>query len=559
MTDWQHGLDRERELGRRARLVVADRLARLRRAVGLTPKGRVRRRTRSFVRQWSSRTVAIVGSLALHAVLVVFLVRSWLSPARVPDAEEDTVTIELRLVDLSRKKPAPAIAEKPDPKPKPKPAENPVPPSPEEVLKRVEEAPEESPPPGPTVALVEPSGVGEADDHAATRLRSMRTLPLPSLDAIGVGSSGGGSPARGLSGMRGQGRQAAIERFGGNASTEDAVQKGLRWLADHQDKDGGWSAAGFARHCGDALPCSGPGAPEYDVGVTALATLAFLGAGHAPNRPSLYSDTVRRAIDWLRKRQGGAGGFGEEESGYYYNHAIACLVFSEAYALSRDEDSRESAAKAIAYLEKGQQAGGGWDYGSPATDRNDLSITGWILMALHTAQIAGLDVQARTLANARQFLDRAFLPSGEGIYADSGMGAGRRGINMVAVGLISHYYLGGDPDASRARFAVDRLLRAAPDPRELHLWNRTYQSYYYWYVATLSLFQTGGKRWEAWNQLLQQTVLPLQEDEGHAQGSWNPEGSWIGASGGRVYATAINVLTLEVYYRYPPLFVHRRN
>ena len=38
-----------------------------------------------------------------------------------------------------------------------------------------------------------------------------------------------------------------------------------------------------------------------------------------------------------------------------------------------------------------------------------------------------------------------------------------------------------------------------------------------------------------------------------ASGSWDPIGAW-GGPGGRVYATAINVLSLEIYYRYARVF-----
>ena len=37
-------------------------------------------------------------------------------------------------------------------------------------------------------------------------------------------------------------------------------------------------------------------------------------------------------------------------------------------------------------------------------------------------------------------------------------------------------------------------------------------------------------------------------------GSWDPIGAW-GEDGGRVYSTAILVLTLEAYYRYTRVFV----
>ena len=38
-------------------------------------------------------------------------------------------------------------------------------------------------------------------------------------------------------------------------------------------------------------------------------------------------------------------------------------------------------------------------------------------------------------------------------------------------------------------------------------------------------------------------------DAGCARGSWPPTDQW-GAHGGRIYSTALAVLTLEVYYRF---------
>ena len=40
---------------------------------------------------------------------------------------------------------------------------------------------------------------------------------------------------------------------------------------------------------------------------------------------------------------------------------------------------------------------------------------------------------------------------------------------------------------------------------------------------------------------------------GCKSGSWEPIGRWC-PEGGRVYGTAINALTLEVYYRYANVF-----
>lgn len=43
--------------------------------------------------------------------------------------------------------------------------------------------------------------------------------------------------------------------------------------------------------------------------------------------------------------------------------------------------------------------------------------------------------------------------------------------------------------------------------------------------------------------------LDHQRRDGDSKGSWDPIGVW-GASGGRVYSTAMRAMTLEVYSRY---------
>jgi hypothetical protein len=65
------------------------------------------------------------------------------------------------------------------------------------------------------------------------------------------------------------------------------------------------------------------------------------------------------------------------------------------------------------------------------------------------------------------------------------------------------------------------------------------------------MFQAGGKTWKRWNDVVRDTVVDRQcgEDEGCRRGSWDPTDPW-GLQGGRVYCTALAVLTLEVYYRY---------
>ena len=71
----------------------------------------------------------------------------------------------------------------------------------------------------------------------------------------------------------------------------------------------------------------------------------------------------------------------------------------------------------------------------------------------------------------------------------------------------------------------------------------------------------GGPEWDAWNRKLRDFVIAAQDRAGHAAGSWYFEpkakdtvGRISAAAGGRLYATSMATMILEVYYRYAPLY-----
>jgi hypothetical protein len=86
------------------------------------------------------------------------------------------------------------------------------------------------------------------------------------------------------------------------------------------------------------------------------------------------------------------------------------------------------------------------------------------------------------------------------------------------------------------------------------------RGFYYWYYGTLGMFQMGGEHWKAWNQAMKKTLLdnqckggPMDGSVQDKDGSWDPH-SWIDLYGGRVFTTALGALSLEVYYRYLPMY-----
>ena len=51
-------------------------------------------------------------------------------------------------------------------------------------------------------------------------------------------------------------------------------------------------------------------------------------------------------------------------------------------------------------------------------------------------------------------------------------------------------------------------------------------NFYYWYYATLAMFQAGGEPWRQWNERLAKVLLEHQvgDEHGSARGSWDPRG-----------------------------------
>ncbi|MCP4246131.1 MAG: hypothetical protein GY778_03695 [bacterium] len=374
-------------------------------------------------------------------------------------------------------------------------------------------------------------------------------------------------------------RQWALDNHGGSAETESGVAAGLAWLAAHQDGNGSWDRAGFSRHCPPEDPCGGAAVrwTELDArpGVTAVATLAFLGAGNT-HRAGPYAQVVRFARDYLLSRQRENGSFSQPDRMEMYNDAIATLALGELYALTRDPVLAAPLARAVEHLVRAQQAGGGWDYRSDlATGRCDTSVTGWVVMALKSARTAGVRVPDRTILGVFDHFTEATDSMGRVYYANTGTGTRddaatratvrRYGPAMTAVGMLSRLLLGWRSDSSVIADQAALLLAEPPDIRRLQGGDATgLHSYYYWYHASLGLFLRGGPDWEQWNATLRDAVLSTQDSSRtgagkprHRFGSWPALGpgwgSW-GRTGGRVYTTALNVLTLETYYRYLPAY-----
>ncbi|MBX3443815.1 MAG: hypothetical protein KF774_15510 [Planctomyces sp.] len=357
-------------------------------------------------------------------------------------------------------------------------------------------------------------------------------------------------------------QERAVQQFGGSEESEAAVERSLKFLAFAQEEDGRWNVG---RWEGGLLTSSPDNerrdfiSRDLDVGVTALATLAFLGKANTV-RDGEYAENVLRAIRWLVARQHANGFIGiearNERTGTVpgnmagmYGHAMATFALAEAYAISRDHPEaralRGPVEKAIGFILATQLEDGGWRYFQYQTQGGDMSLFGWQLMALKSAQLGGIPVPAKIRDRMVDFL----RTNARG--QNGGLAAYRKGQRitpaMTAESLFCRQILGVGRDAASSREAVAYLL----SPQNLPARQR--MDLYHWYYGTLSLFQYGGAEWNQWNVRVRDLLISEQVQDGEYAGSWPPRDPWSGY-GGRIYSTAMATLCLEVYYRYLPLY-----
>lgn len=349
----------------------------------------------------------------------------------------------------------------------------------------------------------------------------------------------------------------ALERHGGDAKTEKAVAAGLAYLASIQAEDGSWGRRSKVD----------PKYGETMVGTTALSTLAFLGAGHHPGRDSEYREAVTRAIQYLLEAQTRGGHFGFRTSAY--SHGISAYALGEAYLLSKDADLLPPLRRAIDHLLAQQELDpdqpsffGGWSYYYDDGHRYDryprVSVTVWQVMAVETATFAGLDIDPGHLKAARHFLEESWSPRLQRILYNRKPSRLRSQYptlpGSTPAATFALILLGADPESAAVQgglsFVADRPPSVWRESGTGQFIRNGSGNPYFWYYGTLALFLRGGPAWDAWNERLKATLLPSQEEDG----SWEPISIYADYAGDteryRAYTTALNVLMLEVYYRY---------
>lgn len=395
-------------------------------------------------------------------------------------------------------------------------------------------------------------GIGGLDQFAVKALGPGPLVKGSGMAASGSGKgkgSGGGGTGFGARGDK-DSRRAMVGGYGGTKASERAVAAALNWLARHQMPDGNWSINGFSGACKDK-PCDGPGSVNSDVAATAMALLPFLAAGQTHQSPGPYKDTIGAGLSWLISKEKGNGDL--RGGADMYTHGLAAITLCEAYGLSRDPRVRVAAQQAIRFVEASQfPRSGGWHYKAHPDPEEpppfgDTSVVGWQVMALKSAQMAGLEVSDETMSGAQKWLKSVASGTAKGLFAYQP--AGPPTPSLTSVGLLCTQYMGAKREDPAIQEGMAYLMRSLPNPAQ--------RNAYYWYYGTQVLHNLPGPEWDLWNRQMRRVLIESQVKDGCAAGSWDPlkptADAWQ-TPGGRLMVTSLCCLTLEVYYRYLPLY-----
>jgi hypothetical protein len=334
-------------------------------------------------------------------------------------------------------------------------------------------------------------------------------------------------------------RQVEIER---------CVGRGLAWLAATQEPGGGWTAdAGHKQRDDYRVFRSAESqrrAGSAHLGVSSLAGLAFLAAGHVPGRGP-HSPTVQRVIDYVTDHSL-ENGYLTDGGSRMYSHAFATLFLSQVHGMLRAPAVEPSLRAAVQLIVDAQTRFGAWRY-TPYTTEGDLSVTVCQLQALRAAREVGIAVPWTSIERAIEYVKESRITDGRYrgtfYYKITGRGAFTRTTFAINAAAVTSLHSAGVYDESEYGPALAFIEESYAEISDYYP-----DHYYFWYgnyYAAQALHLVGGARWTRYWTRLRDDLIRRQR----ADGSWRND---VGP--GDAFATAVACLLLQIPNGYLPIF-----
>lgn len=410
----------------------------------------------------------------------------------------------------------------------------------------------------PTDSALEMSANDAAMDQTNEKANLTKEVPSPVLnsdstpDTSNLKSNDGNLPTLptggGLQGRSANSRSKLAAARGGTIGSEAAVERGLLWIVKHQHANGSWRLQHNVDQCNGQ--CRNQGRIESPTAATGLALMALLGAGYT-HQAGPYQSEVRDGLTFLIGQMRKDGNLALQSGGKagMYSQAIATIALSEAYAMTQDPALAQPVELAQKFICKAQnEYNYSWGY-SPGQP-GDLTITGWQIAALKSCKMARVEVDPVVWSNAGAFVNSTTDSSGFFGYKrppEKNRRGRQREYNVAtttAIGILNQMYMGAPLESDRFDEATAYLFENGVSKSDV----------YFNFYATQVFRHRGGPQWKQWNPQVRDFLIDSQDQSStHARGSWFFPDKHAKA-GGRLYTTAMAVMTLEVYYRYLPLY-----
>lgn len=327
--------------------------------------------------------------------------------------------------------------------------------------------------------------------------------------------------------------------------SEQALDRGLAWLARNQGPEGNWES--------------------NDLGVVSMGVLAFLSAGHMPGRGK-YGDTVERALEYVIRNAKPSGMLNiADQHREMYNHGLATFVLGQAHGMTDDPQLGRVLDRALKLIYNAQCEDGGWDY-QARRQRNghDLSLAVMQAKAIRSAVDSGLEVPPEVVNLAIESVRRHYRPKngassgddrerqGEGAFTYNG---GKTTTAMAAAGVVCLQEFGKYDDwrIPKSMDYVTRDIERAKSSRNKD-GKPPFDAYTLYYVGQ-ALYQVGGEDWREHYPKLRDTLVESQhaDQRDPLEDGWWTDTRHLGGKPGRLYGTAVACFVLAMPNRYLPI------
>lgn len=328
------------------------------------------------------------------------------------------------------------------------------------------------------------------------------------------------------------------------SESEQALERGLAWLARTQGPQGNWES--------------------NDLGLVGLGALAFLSAGHMPGRGK-YGDEVDRALQFVVKnaRPSGLLNIADAQRDMY-NHGLAAFVLGQAYGMTGDPQIGRALDRALKLIANTQCEDGGWDYRARRQPRgHDLSLVVMQAKALRSAVDTGFEVRGDvvrlSIGSVRGYYKPLNNAKGDDLAAREGPGqftydGHRDTVAMAAAGVVCLQEF-GQYDDWRIPKNMDAITKEVGKLKQVRGNGEVPFDAYTLYYVGQAIYQVGGEHWRKDYPILRDQLVQAQvrrPDSPNDDGCWR-DTRWVHGKPGQLYGTSVGCFLLAIPNRYLPI------